>query len=302
MFVHFLSYIYFSLKYLRQITIFLQKITLISCIFLYFQTPAYSHTFEIVELNDLHEVENLIEKSGKKATIFVGIGDTIITPKSKMFRVDSPYHDFIKQIEQTKSSIHNTDIDKILDTLYSSRNTMLVSNYWPLFIDKIKQNKHIVYGLTGRRGGPSGNIEKMEDWHSQTLKKFGINLSPTYYNKVEMTIIPQVYSKNKQNPAIFYQGIFMTGSYNKNEVIMKFLETHYPTQIVFIDDKKDHVIEIGNVCRERNVNYLGIVYRGIELFSEKPDNRVVAIQKEQLFSYQRWLEDEEAERYLQDEK
>ncbi len=262
---------------------------------LYNKPLAHARKIEIVELKDLSSVKDKIDKDGTGSVIFVDVDDTILTPKSKMFRSSSPYYDFIEQIKKERDRI--PDVDAILSSWRLTRKVILVSGDWPRFVNEAKKSGYSVYALTRMTSGAIGNIEKMEEWCYQELKSFGITFSSTYRNKAESTIIPA--SSSSQSAALFYNGIFLTGDHDKHDVIKTFLESHYPSKIILIDDRKSNVMNVAAVCRENNIDFLGIIYRGIDLLLDKPDSRVVAIQKDYLLIHHRWLEDDEAEKYLE---
>ena len=172
------------------------------------------------------------------------------------------------------------------------RKIQLVSEEWPPFIHSLKKATP-VYGLTKMETGTVGDIPSMEKWRHQELESRGVSFTQTFQRQEEIELnidAAQPY------PASFYKGIFMTGSFNKGEVLRAFLINHSAPQIVLIDDRSEYLRDVQEECHRQNLPFLGILFKGIELIPGKPNPEVVAVQKQYFFEQSQWLEDEEAER------
>lgn len=171
---------------------------------------------------------------------------------------------------------------------------MLVSDEWPDFIRSLKE-RYLVYALTKMESGPLGDIPSMEKWRYDELTAKGISFTPSYDDTSESVLVSH---PSKSSPATFYQGIFITGSFNKGEVLKAYFKDQQPSQIVLIDDRPEYLSDAIDECNREHIPFLGILYRGVDLIPGTADPKVAAFQKEYLFENARWLEDEEAREML----
>jgi hypothetical protein len=98
--------------------------------------------------------------------------------------------------------------------------------------------------------------------------------------------------------AVFYKGLFMTGSFNKSDVLRAFLKTENPTEIVLIDDREEMLADAVGECQAEGIPFLGILFKGIERISGNPDPKVAEFQQDYLLKHAEWLEDEDAHKQL----
>lgn len=251
---------------------------------------------KIITAYTVTEVESALLNLQKGAVIFVDVDDTLITPQSKVFRSTSPFRTIIDQIKKHKDKIPH--VDMILSHWRLQRKIRLVSEDWPDFIYKLKKS-YAVYALTKLETGKVGAISSMEHWRYDELKGQGITFTPSCPGISEGTLVENASSSS---PATFYRGIFMTGSFNKSDVIAAFLKTQHPPQIVLIDDRPEYLKDAIEECNHQSLPFLGILFKGETLIPGEPDPKVAEFQKQHLLERGQWIEDEEAQQEVKKQK
>lgn len=245
---------------------------------------------EITTAYTLLDIQKALGDVKKEAIFFVDVDDNLITPESNFFRADSPYRTFIDELKKNRDKVKN--FEAIVSHWRLTRRIMLVESGWPALIETWKAEGHPVFALTKMDTGTFGAIPSMEKWRYNELINKGFQFTPTYKGVTEATVI-----KDAASPATFYKGIFMTGSLTKGDVIRAFLQDYQPSQIVFIDDRRNYVEEVAAACAEKGIPFIGILFRGVERLQGHPDPDVAEFQKQQLLEGQ-WLEDASAKEQL----
>jgi hypothetical protein len=247
---------------------------------------------QIITAHTVPEVQENLSKIKKDAVIFIDVDDTLITPQSNLFRASSPYRFLIDDLKRDREKIKN--FEDILSHWRLQRKTILISEQWPDLINTLKAT-HSVYALTKMETGSIGAIPSMEKWRYDELKEKGISFTPLYHGVSEAALVSE---PSKPYPASFYKGIFITGSFNKSDVIRALLKMERPAQIVLIDDRPEYLKDAIEECNRQSLPFLGILFKGAELIPGDPNPRVAEFQKQYLFEHAQWLEDEEAEKAL----
>ncbi len=247
---------------------------------------------QIITAYTIPEVQEALSKVEKDAVIFIDVDDTLITPQSTMFRASSPFRFLIDDLKRDREKIKN--FEAILSHWRLQRKTILVSESWPDFINALRAN-YPVYALTKMETGSIGSIPSMEKWRYEELKEKGISFTPIYQGVSEAILVSE---PSKLCPASFYKGIFITGSFNKGEVLRAFLKAEHPSQIVLIDDRLEYLQDVLEECNRQCLSFLGVLFKGVELISGQPDPKIAEFQKQYLLEHAEWLEAEEAKKSL----
>jgi len=240
---------------------------------------------EYVRAHTLSEVEAELAKAKKDALIFLDVDDTLITPKSKVFRSTSPYRFIIDEIKRNQKDLKNFEI--ILSHWRLQRKSILVAEAWPAFINNLK-TKLPVYALTKMDVGVLGAISSMEEWRYQELLQKGIIFSPQ-----------QEYEHHfAQQVPTFYKGIFMTGVYKKSDVVHQVLQVNKSSEVILVDDREEYLLDVGEECQKQGIPFRGILFKGVELLEGQPNAQVAEFQKQYLLEKAQWLEDEVVEEMM----
>ncbi len=243
--------------------------------------------FRFIEAKTASEVAAGLHGIPQNAIIFIDIDDTIITPVSKTFR-RAPYNKLIDAIKKNKEQYQN--YEEIISNWRLQRKVMLIDENWPTILQQLKE-KFAVYGLTKIDIGKFGNIDSMEKWRYQELESLGIQFS----NQLDL-------SDNTVNGAAFYKGIFMTGVNSKSQTLLHYLQYLKTDTIVMLDDRVEYLEDIGLFCEKNAMQFVGILFRGLEQFCDTQDPSVALFQKEFLIKHAEWLEDEEASSRLKQDR
>jgi hypothetical protein len=244
---------------------------------------------KIITVYTVSEVKEALTNLSEGSVIFIDVDDTLITPQSKVFRSTSPFRIIIDQIKKQRDRIPH--VEMILSHWRLQRKIRLVSDEWPNFINTLKKN-YAVYALTKLETGKVGAIPSMEQWRYDELKGQGITFTSSCPGISEGILVE---NSSTPYPATFTNGIFMTGSFNKSNVIAAFLKAQAPPQIVLIDDRPEYLQDAIEECNHQSLPFLGILFKGEELIPGAPDPKIAEFQKQHLLEKGEWIEDEEAE-------
>jgi len=103
------------------------------------------------------------------------------------------------------------------------------------------------------------------------------------------------------NPALYEKGILFVGDSNKKgDVFLPFLSilAERPKKVVFIDDKRKNVEELGEALSRHGIDYIGIHYTAIEHAPPVYSRKLAAFQSKFL---ERMLSNEEAALLMEEE-
>jgi hypothetical protein len=232
-------------------------------------------------------IRNVLEKVKISSLVLINIDDTIITPKSMMFRPNSSYRGFIEELNSLAK--YNSNIDTIIAKLLLQRQVMLVESDWAKFIEQLKNKGALVFGFTKTCNSYS-RIKNFEQWKYEQLRGLGISFTDKINDKELFK-----FDNDKGSPS-FYKGIIFTNSFNKTQTLKKFMSiiNFLPYNVIIIENKRGELNDIDNFLKTINLDYYGIEYLAFEELKGIPNDGVVKIQKEFLLKTGNWLEDEEA--------
>ncbi|HJD55854.1 MAG TPA: DUF2608 domain-containing protein [Rickettsia endosymbiont of Pyrocoelia pectoralis] len=228
------------------------------------------------------EILNIISNLPPETVIFLDVDDTIITPKSVTFR-EPPYNQMIDRIKANKSNYNN--YEEIISNWRLQREIILIDENWVKTLNILKE-KFQVFALTQMNTGQFGNISSVQEWRYEELKSLDIEFSDN--EKLE------IYNSARNDDAVFYKGIFITGNHSKSYTLAKFSNDLNARFIVFVDDRKKHLEDVEDYCKKNNIGFLGILFDGLKKLQDKPDPKLAEFQESYLIENAKWLEDEEA--------
>jgi len=253
--------------------------------------PHTNNTPTIVTTQDIDLVKQAFASATRDTLVLVDIDSTIIEIKANMFRAHSKDVSFIDHLKKNRASVK--DFEHVLSTFRLGRKVLLLSPEWPNLINDLKARQVPIYALTQMDHGPLGKIANMAEWRRQELAAFGIHFTPLYEGHTEATLLAN--PANALASSIFYHGYFMNGSsFSKRETSKIILATLRPSKVIFVDDREEHIRNVGEACAEANIPYVGIIFRATELLPGDPDPAMIAHQKKRLVEDKVWLEDEQA--------
>lgn len=242
--------------------------------------PGMAAAGAFLEARTAEEVFEHVQGLSGSVQMFVDIDDTVQTPASKTFR-KPPTNQMIDEIKKNKGDYPN--YPEIVGNWRLQRKPMLVDSKWPEVLSKLKE-LFPVYGLTKMDTGVFGNIPSMEEWRYIELKSLGIEFSKS-------STIPEGVIEG----ASFHKGIFITGPNSKSGTL-----AHYKdylgemTTLVMVDDREEHLRDLEQFCVQNGIQFVGILFKGLESLEGEANPAIAAFQKEHLITHAEWLEDDAA--------
>ncbi|WP_341756258.1 MULTISPECIES: DUF2608 domain-containing protein [unclassified Candidatus Tisiphia] len=241
-------------------------------------------------------VKNLFEKIGANSLVLINIDDTIITPKSNMFRYANPYAGFVDEIAVLKK--YHSNIDEIIAKLILQRQAMLVEANWSKFIDKLKSSGALVFGFT-KINPACRRIENYEEWQYKQLSRLGIKFTDKVNNKEVLK-----FDETDKKSPIFYKGIIFTDFLNKAQALYEFMRITniLPDNIIIFENRRSELKNIDNFLKTVDLDYYGIEYLAVTELKGIPQDNIVKLQQQTLLKTGKWLEDDDAKQFIENNK
>lgn len=273
-------------------------LSLLLCLFIsnsYGELPVEIISTKVIPTYSINSVtmKKILPKIDKNTLILVNIDDTIITPKSKLFRYnDNPYINFITNLYSL--AVRDPSVNTTIAELIKQRQMMLVEKGWVDFISKAKQQGAMIFGLN-EVTAPCNLIENYEGWLYTLLYGFNINFTGKVNDKDVFRFNP-----SDASAPIFYLGIIFTGNNSKVKTLMDFLKIipQLPTRIIVFENNKKDLENINTYLRMVDIEYYGIQYLGWQQLQGSPDIEIAKVQQSTLLNTGKWLEDDEASQML----
>lgn len=238
-------------------------------------------------------IKELLPKIDKNTLILINIDNTVITPKSKLFRYhNNPYVNFTQELYSFTA--RDSSVNKIIAQLMEQRQMMLVEKGWVDFINKTKEQGATVLGFQ-EVTAPCNLIENYEGWLYTLLYGFNINFT----NKINNKDVFRFDASDATAP-IFYLGIIFTGSKSKVETLIDLFKIlpQQPTKIIIFANNKRELENMNSFLSMVDIEYYGIEYLGWQQLPDSPDIEVARFQQSTLLNTGKWLEDDEASKML----
>lgn len=238
----------------------------------------------------IKEVEQLIDKD---TLVLVNIDDTIITPKSDMFRSNSLHRGFIEQI--AKRAKEQPYLNDALYTYFATRKVTLVEKDWPEFIEQMKAKTPWVFGFASMNSAVYKALKYPEDWKYKELSKLGVRFT----GKVGEKEVFNIKTLDRMQ-AIFYKGIIFTGPLTKSETLEAFLSllNTSPSKIVIFETRPSDIEQLERKFASMRFDLYIVKYLGVDLIEGKPDLELIKFQQQYLINQNKWLEDEQARQMM----
>lgn len=138
----------------------------------------------------------------------------------------------------------------------------LIESKSPSSIKKLQEIGVKTIGLTAAMGGEIDKVS-IEKRRVEELKRVGIDFSNSF--ELPETIFSNFKKVIFGKPPVFKNGILFTNENDKGQVLVKFLKTidWKPKQIVFIDDRLDHLQTVEKALSqyESAIEYMGLHFQ-----------------------------------------
>jgi len=270
----------------------INKALLSLLLYLFISSASYGQIIPTYSVDSV-TMKNLLPKIDQNSLVLINIDNTIITPKSKLFRYnDNPYINFTQNLYSL--AVNDPSVNNAIAQLIEQRQMMLVESNWADFINQMKKQGATVLGLQ-EVTTPCNLIENYEGWLYTLLYGFNINFTGKVNNKDVFRFNP-----SDASAPIFYLGIIFTGSNSKVKSLIEFLKIlpKEPTKIVIFANNKKDLENMDSYLRMVDIEYYGIEYLGWQMLPGSPDHQIAELQQSTLLNTGQWLEDDVASKML----
>ncbi len=221
---------------------------------------------EIHEIREIKELENYLDHD---QLVIYDLDHTLI----HLVQTFGNDHWFQHRYESYKKSGLSKE-EAIKKTLFEWESVQrlsevkLVESYIKEQIAKLQaQNRHVM-GLTTRG---LGMVERSLD----QLKTLGVHLEKTAPSAQDVYIL---------NPwgTLYRDGVYFTAASHKGKGLFQLLESvgFQPKKILFVNDKKDHLEQIEEICLERKIPFTGLRYGFLDDVVSHVDHKMVTVQQQ----------------------
>ncbi|PIS00340.1 MAG: hypothetical protein COT84_07865 [Chlamydiae bacterium CG10_big_fil_rev_8_21_14_0_10_35_9] len=241
-------------------------------LFIFFQVHA-----EIIEINHIEDLHDYIDKT---TLVIFDIDNTLIEPAQTL---GSDQWFYYRRKQYQKEGYTSSDaLEKALSEWMAVQcitDMKLVEQEAKPLIDSLQEKKICIMGLTTRGMGLATRT-------IHQLKDFQIHLDKTAPSKEE------VFFENT-NACLFRNGILFTAGTDKGLALQKLLEKIgcQPKKIVFVNDKKSHLLPVEIFCEKQKIPFIGLRYGYLDEKVYQFNGEVAEVQFE---AFKKILSDEKA--------
>lgn len=222
----------------------MKRIYFLICLFL---GSFFSLFSEIIETKNFKEIIKYIQP---ETLVLVDIDDTILLPVQTLgtdvwFLSRLDHH--LQEVKERSLALELALAE--WEAVRHLTSVKVVEEGTNEVIDDMQNKNIVIMGLT-TQGLALATRTVIQ------LKSLSIDLSKTAPSTQDCYFI------NGSHGVLYRNGILFTSGSCKGEALFKFLDTinYYPKHIVFINDKKTHLEDIGKSAELRKVDFLGLRY------------------------------------------
>jgi len=236
---------------------------------------------EIIDVMNLDQLYNYLKPT---TLVIFDIDNTLIEPVQSVGSDQWFRHRIAHWIDQGLEQ--DEALEKALNDWMAVQNIskmQLVEPSAAKIIDHLQDRGFMVMGLTTRGLGMSTTTNKQ-------LASLGIDLSRTAPTKDDVFFM-------NQRGVLFRGGTLFTANTHKGSALFKFLDQLdcTPKMILFINDKRSHIVPIEEWAAKRNIPFIGLRYGHLD---EKVKNMNIEITDIQFENFGHILSDQEAREIL----
>jgi len=240
---------------------------------------------EIIEVMNLDQIYNYLKPN---TLVIFDIDNTLIEPVQSVGSDQWFRHRIAHWIDQGLEQ--DEALEKALNDWMAVQNItkmQLVEPNAAKIVDHLQDRGFVVIGLTTRGLGMSTTTNKQ-------LKALGIDLSRTAPSKED------IFFMNKRG-VLFRGGILFTANTHKGSALFKLLDEldTTPKMILFINDKRSHIVPVEEWAAKRNIPFVGLRYGYLD---EKVKNMNIEMTDIQFEHFGHILSDDEAKEILNERK
>ncbi|MBI2810112.1 MAG: DUF2608 domain-containing protein [Candidatus Melainabacteria bacterium] len=227
---------------------------------------------QITQVETMKEAVDSFKSADAQTLAVFDIDNVILMPAEPAFQMANMKRcshickKIIKGVPENKR-----DVFMILTTIDSE--PVLIDPQLKTLLESLNKNKVAKMALTGNFTGKFRDIENMEQWKINSLKKLGIDFSQgePHSDAIVFDELPSY----RGNSCVYTGGIlFVNGSIcTKGEALVAFLKRtgQSPKKVIFIDDREEHVksVEAALQAYNASIEYTGVHFTGAKDFPSK---------------------------------
>ena len=229
----------------------------------------------------------------------------MIIPKDQILQTQN--RKYLEKLNQRlEQSVGKKNADIFYSIIFTQRDNGPVDIKMKDIISELQSKGIKVLALTNCFTGSFGNIESMEDWRYNELKKHGYHfdlswrvLKPKVFTGLEKT--GKGLSAKSSSMPVFKSGIVFTSAVFKGQALEAFLQYAriVPKKIIFVDDKRKHLESVEEIAKSHNIPFIGIEYTAVSNIPASPlSEKRANLQYEVLEKEKKWISDSEADALL----
>lgn len=262
-------------------------------------------TAEMIRTNEIKLIEKTLESIDTDTLVIFDVDDVLIMPKDQILQTQNKKYleTLNKSLDQ---SVGKDNVDIFYSIIFMQRDNGHVDIKMRDIISDLQSKGIKVLALTNCFTGHFGNIQSIEDWRYNELKKHGYHfdlswqdLKPALFTELEKK--GKGLSANSTSMPVFKNGIVFTSAVSKGQALKAFLKYAklVPKKIIFIDDKRKHIESVEKSAQSLNISFIGIEYTKTStmhtepLHQERADLQYAILEKEK-----KWISDSVADEIL----
>ena len=230
---------------------------------------------------DLNDFEVEIEHMDKDSWVIFDLDLTLL------FSIGQPNHND-EHAQLWRDLLKGLSIDQ-LSIMYLQQSYRLVDERVLGMLERMKAKGVKVFALTSTTTGPWGGIPSMEEMRVAKLKDLGVDFSVFFPEGLDITLD----DLSEKGPAPrFYKGILFASLEKKGVALEAFWNKvgwPKPRNVIFLDDRPDHLIDVGAMFRSKEIEFFGFFYRAIDNIPCELDREVAEFQVEILKERDAWV-------------
>ena len=235
-----------------------------------------------ISSTNIQELEKWFDED---TIILITLEDVLIRPNYMMFSYESPYRNFIANLES--KAMNNRSYARKLVSWYGQRKMVLMEEGWINFIETAKSKGAKVYGFC-RMPIEMKDIEK---YKYVELFNLGVQFTQTAGDQNVIAL-----SKKRDWLSVFYQGVIYPGASSMRVTIENFMKLSMiaPKKILYFSSRYSDLYDLDVALREFDIDLKNIEYRAIEKYTPEMNLDVIRFQQQYFFKTLKMLDDNEA--------
>lgn len=254
---------------------------------------------EIVQTANLQPIIDAIQKSDENTLVVVDVDDVLVKADDQILQI-AHKKELDKIIADLSQKYSREKIEDLTSIVFSQYQKSLVDPKIREVFNLLKSRNIKFIALTAAPTGKLGQIQSLEDWRIEDLKKFGFDFSLSFPDIQPTTFTNLPSLKNPKQFCSYKGGILFTCDVPKGEVLKAFLSLikHQFNKIIFVDDLHKNLESVKKFCKESGITYHGFEYTATQGSITPLNKKRAQAQINALIKKGKWLTDMQTEKLL----